>query len=43
MKGGFLATDLSNALCAEYDVAPNQALADVEATIASWKEAGVIE
>ena len=42
-KGEFDAVQLSNALCAEYDVAPNQALADVEATIASWKEAGVIE
>ena len=31
------------ALCAEYEVAPEQALTDVQATIDSWKEAGVIE
>ena len=41
--GGFNATDLCNALCAEYDVSPEQAMTDVEATISSWLEAGVIE
>jgi len=41
--GAFTASDLCKALCAEYDVAPEQAMSDVEATIASWLEAGVIE
>lgn len=40
---GFTASDLCKALCAEYDVTPEQAMTDVTATIASWKEAGVIE
>lgn len=42
-KGEFDASSLSKALCAEYDVTPEQAMTDVTATIASWKEAGVIE
>ncbi|MBR0195149.1 MAG: PqqD family protein [Paludibacteraceae bacterium] len=42
-KGEFDETTLSKALCAEYDVAPEQALTDVTATIKSWLEAGVIE
>jgi hypothetical protein len=42
-KGEFDAGSLCKALCAEYDVTPEQAMTDVEATIASWKEAGVIE
>ena len=42
-QGEFDADKLCKALCAEYEVSPQQALADVEATIASWKEAGVIE
>ena len=42
-KGPFDAHSLCKALCAEYEVSPEQAMTDVEATIASWKEAGVIE
>ena len=41
--GAFDASALCKALCAEYEVSPEQAMTDVEATIASWKEAGVIE
>lgn len=42
-KGEFDAGSLCKALCAEYDVTPEQAMTDVTATIDSWKEAGVIE
>ena len=42
-KGEFDAESLCQALCAEYEVSPEQAKTDVEATIESWKEAGVIE
>ena len=42
-KGEFDAESLTRALCAEYDVAPEQALNDVTATIDSWRQAGVIE
>ena len=41
--GEFTAADLCNPLCAEYDVAPEQAMTDVDATIQSWLNAGVIE
>ena len=40
--GEFTAAGLCKALCAEYDVAPEQAMTDVEATIHSWLDAGVI-
>ena len=42
-NGEFTAAELCKALCAEYEVSPEQAMSDVEATIASWREAGVIE
>lgn len=42
-KGAFDAASLTKALCQEYDVTPDKAMTDVEATIASWLEAGVIE
>lgn len=42
-KGEFDAGSLCKALCAEYEVSPEQAMTDVTATIDSWKEAGVIE
>ena len=42
-KGEFDAGSLCNALCAEYDVTPEQAMTDVDNTIKSWLEAGVIE
>jgi hypothetical protein len=41
-NGEFTAAELCEALCAEYEVSPEQAMSDVEATIASWREAGVI-
>ena len=41
--GGFTSSDLCKALCSEYEVSPEQALTDVDATINSWLEAGVIE
>ena len=40
--GSFTAAELCKALCAEYEVSPEQALSDVEATIDDWKAAGVI-
>ena len=42
-NGSFDAGSLCKALCDEYEVAPSQAMTDVDATIASWKDAGVIE
>ena len=42
-KGEFDAGSLCKALCAEYDVTPEQAMTDVDNTIKSWLEAGVIE
>ena len=42
-QGGFTASDLCKALCREYEVSPEQAMTDVEATIPSWLDAGVIE
>lgn len=41
--GDFTAADLCKALCAEYEISPEQAMTDVEATIASWREAGVVK
>jgi len=41
--GSFDAGALCKALCAEYEVAPEQAMTDVENTLNAWKEAGVIE
>jgi hypothetical protein len=41
--GGFTAQALCEALCAEYEVTPEQALTDVQSTLDSWLEAGVIE
>ena len=42
-NGAFTASDLCKALCEEYEVSPEQAMSDVDATIASWRQAGVIE
>ena len=42
-SGAFTAQALCKALCDEYDVDPSQAMTDVDATIHSWLEAGVIE
>lgn len=41
--GAFSASDLCKALCAEYEVAADQAMTDVDATLKAWLEAGVIE
>jgi len=42
-NGVFDAGALCKALCAEYEVSPEQAMSDIDATISSWKDAGVIE
>ena len=39
----FTAESLAQALCGEYDVTPEQALADVKETIDKWSNLGVIE
>jgi predicted transcriptional regulator len=41
--GDFTAQQLADALCQEYDVTPERALADVEKLIASWQSAGIVE
>ena len=41
-QGTFDASALCKALCEDYDVAPEQAMTDVENTLASWTEAGVV-
>ena len=42
-QGEFDAATLCKALCGEYEVSPEQAMNDVQATIESWKEAGVVK
>jgi len=42
-KDGFTIGALCEALCREYDVTPEQAMTDVQNTVDSWMEAGVIE
>ena len=42
-QGDFTADSLAAALCNEYDVTPDQALADVKETINQWTELKVIE
>ena len=39
----FTAQELADALCQEYDVTPERALADVEKLMASWQSAGIVE
>lgn len=41
--GAFSAAELCKALCDEYEVDASQAMTDVDATVKSWLEAGVIE
>lgn len=41
--GAFDAGALCKALCDEYEVAPEQAMTDVDNTLSAWREAGVIE
>ncbi len=42
-QGNFTAESLANALCDEYEVSPEQALADVKETINQWAELKVVE
>ena len=42
-NGEFTTSELCRALCREYEVAPEKALSDIEATVSSWLEAGVVE
>ena len=42
-QGNFTADSLAAALCNEYDVTPDQALADVKETINQWTELKVVE
>lgn len=42
-KGDFDAAALCKALCAEYEVSPEQAMTDVKNTLDTWQNAGVIE
>ena len=39
----FTAQQLADALCEEYDVAPEKALADVERTLAVWKQNNLLD
>ena len=41
-KGEFDVNSLCKALCAEYDVAPEQAMTDIQNTVDSWLKEGVI-
>lgn len=43
VQGDFTADSLAKALCDEYEVAPDQALADVKETINQWTELKVVE
>ena len=42
-EGEFTADSLTVAMCAEYEVAPERALADIKATLDQWLQLGVIE
>lgn len=42
-EGEFTAEEIASALCEEYDVEPERALADVKATLGQWQELNVIE
>ena len=42
-QGDFTAESLANALCDEYEVTPDQVLADVKETINQWTELKVVE
>ncbi len=41
--GDFTSAQLADKLCEEYDVTPEQALADVEGMLAEWQKIGVVE
>ena len=42
-QGDFTAESLAKALCDEYEVSSDQALADVKETISQWTELKVVE
>ena len=42
-QGDFTAENLTEALCAEYEVSQEQALNDVKETIENWTKLGVLE
>ncbi len=41
--GDFTSAQLADKLCEEYDVTPEQALADVEGMLTEWQKIGVVE
>lgn len=41
--GDFTAEQLSKALCEEYDVEADRALADMQKLIAQWQQMGILE
>jgi predicted transcriptional regulator len=42
-QGDFTVESLAEALCQEYDITPEDALADVAELTAQWQQAGVAE
>lgn len=42
-EGDFTAESLASAMCEDYDVTYERALADIAATLGKWKELNVIE
>ena len=42
-QGDFSAESLAHDLCNEYDVEPDQALADVKENIDNWTKLGIVE
>ena len=41
--GDFTVEQLADEICKEYNVEKDRALADIEKTVALWKETGIIE
>lgn len=41
--GDFSAEQLSEALCQEYDVTPERALADMQKLLSQWEQMGLVE
>ena len=42
-QGDFSVDSLTDALCEEYDVSREQAIADVNSIVGEWKKVGVVE
>ena len=42
-QGEFTAESLAVAMCSEYDVSPDRALADIKATLEQWLELNVVQ